>query len=168
MYYNYTPFELEKWIEVFYKNIGITRPDDIDEQKIASALGISLDYSDRRSFSYEDRYDKLININNMLPKRIQRERFFHELGHILRHAGSQLIMPKSFIELQEFDSKRFTKYSALPYSMIFRYDLESNNISGQLAHDFGVSKELCVERVDNVRNKIFSKMILVMESNITY
>lgn len=164
MSYNYTPFELEKSISVFYKNIGITRPEDINERAIASELGITLDYSDKRCFSYEDRYDKLINIKHTLPKPVQRERFFHELGHVLRHAGSQLIMPKSFIELQEFDSKRFTKYAALPYIMLVNYDLECSYISKLLANEFKVSEQLCLERVDNIKNKILSQTLFNRKS----
>lgn len=159
LYYNYKPFDLEKWIETFYTSLNITKPEQICENTIAYALDIDLKYTDKPCYSYENNYVKIININKMLPSQLQREHFFHELGHILRHAGSQLILPKSFIELQEFDSKRFTKYAALPYSMLLNYDLECSYIDKLLAIEFKVSEKMCLERVDNIKNKIVSETL---------
>ncbi|TRM08778.1 ImmA/IrrE family metallo-endopeptidase [Lentibacillus cibarius] len=164
MAYEYRPFQVEKWISRFYYKIGIVNPEDIDERTITKHLGIHLTYKEKRSFSAEDGQFKLINIDSRLSGQEQREHFYHELCHVLRHYGSQLLMPKAFIELQEFDAKRFTRYAAIPFDMLKLFDLKSPYIVQNMAYRFNISEKICKERLDGIhRNKKPKKDISMIE-----
>lgn len=152
--YIYKPFELEKWISRYYLRHGINFPDDIDERTIARSFDIHLTYKEKRSFAFEDGKFKLINIDSRLSKSEQREQFFHELCHILRHCGYQTMMPKAFRELQEFDAMRFTRYATIPFGMLKYIDLKSPHVIYEMANTFNVSEDICRERLDGIyRNK---------------
>lgn len=159
MSYTYKPFPLDLWVSRLLKRIGVIEPRDIDEKNIAQALRIYLTYNDKRCYSYEEGRFKLININKDLEKNIQRERFFHELCHILRHSGCQLNMPISFKELQEWDADHFTKYAAIPYHMLKYVDFKSPTLVYDMASIFKVSEELCQNRIDHIFRNAIVKQI---------
>lgn len=155
MSYVYKPFSLETWVTNFYKRMGIYQPNDINEKVIARNLRIYLKYSERRSYSVEDCNFKLINIDSRLLKEQQREHFFHELCHILRHCGYQLMMSKAFRELQEWDANHFTRYAAIPFHMLKFIDLKNPYVVSNMADTFKVSEEICEYRLEHIhRNKI--------------
>lgn|SRR5699024_3269702 len=164
---NYRPSELEKRIFTFYLKKGVWVPEDIKETLISDLFGIILTYSDKRSFAVEEENFKMININNQIDEKQQREHFFHELCHIVRHFGAQPVMPQSFMELQEIDSKRFTKYAALPYHMIMQYDFKNPHLIHNLSDDFKVTEELCWRRIEDIRRKQ-TDAFLVPEKTLTY
>jgi Zn-dependent peptidase ImmA (M78 family) len=155
MSYIYKPFPLDQWVSRFYQGIGINTPEDISEKAIARALRIHLTYSDKRSYSTEEGYFQLINIHKNLDKIKQREVFFHELCHILRHSGYQYkIMSAAFRELQEWDATHFTRYAAIPFHMLGHVNWESSTLIEEMAQTFKISEELCQYRVDHInRNK---------------
>jgi Zn-dependent peptidase ImmA (M78 family) len=157
----YKPFPLDQWVSRFYKRIGIYSPEDINEKAIARALRIHLSYSDKRSFSTEIGNFQLININKDLDKQVQREVFFHELCHILRHSGYQYkIMPTAFREIQEWDAARFTRYAAIPFHMLGHVNWTSTTLIEDMAETFKISEEICQYRVDHInRNKQPKKVI---------
>lgn len=132
-------------------------PEDIDEKKIARLLEIHLKYSEKRNYSYENGRFKIININIHLDKEKQREIFFHELCHLLRHAGSQLEMPLTWRELQEWDCDHFTKYAAIPFHMLDAVDWKSPTLISDMSSVFKVSKELCEYRVEHIRRNMKEK-----------
>lgn len=131
--------------------MGINEPYQINEEKIAYELEINLTYSNKRSYSYQYNDYKAINIYSNLSVRERRERFFHELAHLLRHQGWQLELPKSFIEWQELDSLRFTSYATLPHFMLLKYDLDFPFIVNNLINDFHASKEICTKRINQIK-----------------
>jgi Zn-dependent peptidase ImmA (M78 family) len=156
--YVYYPFPLDKWVSRLYRSIGITVPEDIEEKKIARMLGIHLSYSDKRCYAIDEGKFKLININNNLDPHTQREVFFHELCHILRHAGFQYkIMPTSFRELQEWDANHFIRYAAIPFHMLHYFDWKSPTLITDLSIAFKVSEEVCQYRVEHIRRNFEPK-----------
>lgn len=161
----YRPTALEFWVIQFYKRLRILEPVDINEQKICHALGIHLYYKEASSMSYECGRFKSITIDSRMSKQIQREHFYHELCHILRHAGRQMMMPASFRELQENDARNFTRYASIPLHMIKRFDLKSPDIIWTTAEQFGISEELCVERLGRIKDKmdLFRSLNHIME-----
>ncbi len=92
----------------------------------------------------------MINIDARLTEQEQREQFFHELCHILRHCGSQLIMPKAFRELQEWDAKRFTKYAAIPFHMLHLFNLKSDYLVNEISESFQVYEDLANDRMEGI------------------
>jgi hypothetical protein len=149
----YSPTPLESWVSRFYLSLGIRRPNDLDESRIAKALNIFLVYKDVPSMSYEFGRFRSITIDKRLCPKVQRELFYHELCHILRHAGRQIMMPKAFRELQEWDARNFTRYAALPLHMIKDFDLKQPGIIGALSEQFKVTPELCADRLIRIREK---------------
>ncbi|WP_371809544.1 ImmA/IrrE family metallo-endopeptidase [Halobacillus sp. Marseille-Q1614] len=101
------------------------------------------------------RYEEIV-INSTKDPLIQREQFFHEFCHALRHVGKQTMMPEAFRELQERDARNFTLYAALPYHMIKKYNLQDPEIIERLSQDFKVSPSLCVERLDQIQRRYIS------------
>jgi hypothetical protein len=150
----YSPTPLESWVSKFYLSLGIRRPNDLDESRIAKALNIFLMYKDVPSMSYEFGRFRSITIDKRLPPKIQRERFYHELCHILRHAGRQIMLPEAFRELQEWDARNFTRYAALPLHMIKDFDYNEPGVVEVLSEQFKVTPELCVERLEKVKQKL--------------
>jgi Zn-dependent peptidase ImmA (M78 family) len=156
----YKPFPLDSWVSKLYKRIGINDPNEICERKISYSLGIHLTYSERRNYARDEGRFKLININNDQDITAKREIFFHELCHILRHEGSQYMMPKAFRELQEWDCGHFTRYAAIPFHMLHTVDWKSPTLIEDMSNKFKVSEELCRNRVDHIyRNMLPQKVI---------
>ncbi|MDP4086000.1 MAG: ImmA/IrrE family metallo-endopeptidase [Bacillota bacterium] len=147
----YKPFPLDLWLSKLYKSMGIITPEDIDLRTITYNLGIHLIYSDKRCFARDEGKFKLININKGLDKVTQREVFFHELCHILRHSGYQYkIMPNSFRELQEWDANRFTRYASIPFHMLHFCDWKSPFLVKEMSNTFKVSEEICQYRIEHI------------------
>lgn len=158
MSYVYKPFPLDAWVSNFLKKMGIYTPEDIDETKIANDLRIYLIYTEMRSFAKVEGNFKLININKDLDKGEQREIFFHELCHILRHEGCQYkLMPTAFRELQERDANHFTRYAAIPFHMLGLFDWKSPTLAKDMSQVFKVSEELCQYRIDHIYRNLRPK-----------
>ncbi len=147
----YHPTALEQWVVNFYRNLKIYDPKDIDEQSICRFLGIFLYYKDCPSMSFEQGKFKSITIDKRISSEKQREHFYHELCHILRHSGWQLMIPLAFKELQEYDARNFTRYAAIPYHMIKYFDLRDPYVLDEMSERFKVSKKLCQERLQKMK-----------------
>lgn len=156
--YTYKPFPLDKWVSRLFRVMGIGKPEEIRESEIAKKLNIILTYSKMPCYSKVEGNFKLININIDLDKTIRRERFYHELCHVLRHEGSQLNMPKSFRDLQEWDAGHFTRYAAIPFHMLGEVDWKSPTLVSDMASTFKVSEEICEYRVEHIRRNMKPKM----------
>lgn len=149
----YRPTELEKWIATKLIRIGITRPEQINEQAIAQAFNIFYKKA-IMAHSIEQGKFRLICVSESKNKYEQREEFYHELCHILRHAGRQIMMPKAFRELQEWDANRFTLYAAIPIHMLKYIDFHDPNIIENMSEIFGVTQKLCHDRLTRIYNNI--------------
>ncbi|HHY72245.1 MAG TPA: ImmA/IrrE family metallo-endopeptidase [Bacillus bacterium] len=149
----YKPTRLEHYVSTIFKNLHIYQPYEIDKIYIADKLEIKLEYSRHKPFAYEEDDFKFINIDKYETKKGQREQFYHELCHILRHAGDQLKMPKPFTDRQEWDAKNFMLNAAIPYHMIHLInDDEYVNIK-HLSDTFLVTENLIVERLKQINRR---------------
>ncbi|SDZ68760.1 protein of unknown function [Evansella caseinilytica] len=150
----YYPTELEKWVERLYINMAVHSANDIDEYIICNHLNIHFFKRPLPSFCYETSRFKSITVDIRLSPKKQREVFFHELAHLLRHAGWQLKgMPPAFRQLQEWDAKRFVEYAALPYHMIKSIDFTQHNLIPSMVNTFKVTPELCERRLTRIYEK---------------
>lgn len=113
------------------------------------------------SFHILGRYRDIV-IDVREPKEKHREIFFHELCHILRHAGIQSMMPTAFRELQEWDAQHFTQYAAIPHHMLKYIPFQDHDVVNQMSLIFQVSPELCEMRLEQVKRR------LQTARNITY
>jgi len=155
IYYQTTA--LEDWVTNFYLKLNIYTPQDINENYIASELGIFLHRKKMAPFfQIVGRYCGItIDIRDSQVK--QREVFFHELCHVLRHSGNQGKMNKAFRELQEWDTKNFTIYAAIPHHMISYIPLNDENVIDQMVNIFRVTPELCEERLNQIKKRVKQK-----------
>jgi hypothetical protein len=152
----YTTSALEDWVTNFYMRLKIIHPRQIKIENIARANEIFIHRKPIPGF-YEviGRY-RGITIDSREPFSVQREMFFHELCHILRHSGVQSMMPAAFRELQERDARNFTRYAAIPAHMIQFIDLEDPYVIDQMVELFKITPELCEERLEQIRNRCLS------------
>jgi Zn-dependent peptidase ImmA (M78 family) len=154
MQFNYVTTALEDWVSNWYIRNSILKPRDINLTHISLKYGIYLHLKEMPA-----RYDicgryKAIVLDKRTTCQEQREQFFHELCHILRHTGHQSMMPEAFRQLQEWDAKHFTKYAALPHHMLRSYDLSDPNIISILSEDFKVTEQLCKERLERIKQNL--------------
>ncbi|WP_026577135.1 ImmA/IrrE family metallo-endopeptidase [Bacillus sp. SB49] len=151
---NYTTTDLEDWVSNWYIKYRITHPNEIDIKKLAMRYEIFIHYKDMDSkYVRFGRYREIV-LDTKLDTTTQREQFFHELCHAIRHVGKQTMMPEAFRELQERDARHFTLYAALPYHMVKNYDLEDPDLLDRWAYDFKVSYELCEERLEQIKRRV--------------
>ncbi|MBX0358956.1 ImmA/IrrE family metallo-endopeptidase [Halobacillus sp. HZG1] len=149
----YTTTALEDWVSNWYIKHKFQYPIDLKLKKIAMKYEIFIHYKPMQSgYVRFGRYKEIV-LNTSLDPLQQREQFFHEFCHAMRHVGKQSMMPEAFRELQERDARHFTLYAALPYHMIRRYDLDDPEILDRWSHDFKVSYELCEERLDQIKRR---------------
>ncbi|GAE26990.1 phage-like element PBSX protein XkdA [Halalkalibacter wakoensis JCM 9140] len=153
----YKPTSLESWISLRYRQKNIVTPDDLVEDKICFAYNIFLKRWAKPSHSIETGNFKMISIDTSIDYYKQREEFYHELCHILRHAGRQIMMPKAFRELQEWDANNFVKYAAIPLHMLRGFDFTDSNIISIMSDSFKVTPQLCEERLLKIKNNLYYK-----------
>jgi hypothetical protein len=149
----YCTTALEDWLTNFYTRLGILQPHHINIEYIARMNEVFIHRKPTPSFyEFVGRY-KGITIDNRVPAINQREMFFHELCHILRHSGVQSMMPAAFRELQERDARNFTRYAAIPFHMLKFVDFEQDNVVTNTAQMFKVTEELAEERLLQIKSR---------------
>ncbi|RPF57023.1 uncharacterized protein DUF955 [Aquisalibacillus elongatus] len=147
---DYYTSALEDWITNWYIHNKIMTSQDMNINQISLKHGIFLHRKPMTArYDVFGRYKGIV-IDSRERVEIQREQFFHELCHILRHSGRQTMMPEAFRELQERDARHFTLYASLPAHMIKTYDFTNEFIIETLADNFKVRKELVTERLDRI------------------
>ncbi|MEH7503251.1 ImmA/IrrE family metallo-endopeptidase [Neobacillus drentensis] len=152
----YNTTTLEDWVTHFYKRLKINRPHQINEDHIARMYEITINRHKLPSYHKVNGRYRGIYIDIRKSKDIQREIFFHELCHVLRHYGIQSNMPNAFRELQEWDARHFTLYAAIPSHMLRFVDLNDEYVIDQMASLFKVTPELCEERLEQIQNRCLS------------
>ncbi|HIE6629504.1 TPA: ImmA/IrrE family metallo-endopeptidase [Bacillus luti] len=151
--FSYQTTLLEDWITAFYQTIGIRTPSDLCVDKIAHKCNIVLLRENIDSYYIANDFIRLIVLDVRLSQEQQREVFFHELCHVLRHAGMQGMMPSAFRELQEWDAVRFTRYAAIPAHML-PYIPSEKDVIDDMSKMFQVTPELCTKRLAQIHNRI--------------
>jgi Zn-dependent peptidase ImmA (M78 family) len=147
---------LEDWVTDLYKRLKITHPRQISVEYIARVYGIFINRWDLPSKYLVNGNFRGIYINKQKSKEEQREIFFHEFCHILRHTAVQTMMPAAFRELQEWDARHFTTYAAIPSHMFKFIDFNDEYVIDQMVGLFKVTPELCKERLEQIRNRCLS------------
>lgn len=149
---HYTMNDVEAFITKTYKQHEILSPHDLDLERIASIWAIRLRYtSASRAFSQYDSRIYYIFLPSQIPNVDQRAAFFHELCHVLRHAGNQRSMPKTFLRLQECQAEQFVIFASMPYFMIRDYLYERPSI---IAETFQMPIKYVHKRLAYIKNRI--------------
>jgi Zn-dependent peptidase ImmA (M78 family) len=154
--YNHKTTALEDWVTDFYTRKKILHPRHINIEHIARIYDVFINYWGLPSMYKVNGRFRGIYINKSKSKEQQREIFFHELCHILRHTAVQTMMPAAFRELQEWDARHFTLYAAIPAHMLQFIDFNDEYVIDQMASLFKVTPELCEERLEQIKNRCMS------------
>ncbi|AMQ19630.1 ImmA/IrrE family metallo-endopeptidase [Geobacillus sp. JS12] len=154
---HYYTTALEDWVTNLYQRLGLFRPSQIDPVYIARRMNIFLREKPFPSSHQVVGRFRCIVIDSRLSLEEKREAFFHELCHVLRHAGVQSMLPEAFRELQEWDANHFTKYAAIPFHMLKFIDWNEPHIIEHMVNMFKVTPELCKSRLSQIKNRILIK-----------
>lgn len=150
---DYHTTTLEDWVTNFYKRLHIMHPKQIKEDEIAQKLYIFIHRKPLpSSFQVIGRYQG-ITVDSRASIQEQKEMFFHELCHILRHAGRQGRMPAAFRDLQEWDARNFVRYAAIPHHHLRYINFDQVNLSEHIADLFDVSVQLAGERIHQIETR---------------
>jgi len=155
----YKPTELESWIYQKYRSSGIHYASDLDDIDVVAYIFhtmVCFDEDETRIL-WDDDFGVIL-INAYLGREKRREAFFHELGHFIRHTGSQHNLPKSFTELQEAQASHFQLYAAMPIYMIheFIHDVFSYEaLEKVLSEEFVLPLPFVRKRIDQIKRRIY-------------
>ncbi|MEK5028743.1 ImmA/IrrE family metallo-endopeptidase [Paenibacillus sp. FSL M7-1046] len=147
-----TPFE--QLIEDEYRSKGVLTAADLDIQVIALLFHVEIVYYNGVSCSDNDMRVIFLNRYDDLFK--QTMIFFHELCHVLRHAGDQRRMPQLFKQLQENEAEMFSLYSTMPFFMIEKINFsqfEAESI-GMIAKEFQFPSQFAQLRLKQITERI--------------
>ncbi|MBW7453859.1 ImmA/IrrE family metallo-endopeptidase [Paenibacillus sepulcri] len=151
--------ELEKWITKHYLEHNLLLPGELDIDVIAELFSVTIVYYNGACFSGNESQVIFLNKNmNMIDR---RDVFFHELCHVLRHAGDQRKMPRPFLDLQEGQAEVFALYASLPLYMLREIHLPSNQEQAtlKLSQMFKVRTDTALSRLLQIQRRICGNII---------
>ncbi|MFB1100849.1 ImmA/IrrE family metallo-endopeptidase [Terribacillus sp. JSM ZJ617] len=111
---------MESNVQRIYEEMGISSPDMIDRYLIAKKLGIHLLEWEFASQAVKTRKRKLILLDEELSEIQKQADFFHELAHLLHHAGTQQNLSKSMYQYQENKAELFALHCLMPTFILIR------------------------------------------------
>ncbi|PAD73702.1 ImmA/IrrE family metallo-endopeptidase [Paenibacillus campinasensis] len=171
MFSHYVKTHLEDFIEDVYLKAGILTPDQLTIDEVSYRLNIWVHYakvSSRALESAQGMYSMFLD-NRLTPMR-QKLDFFHELCHLLRHAGNQMLMPRSFTQAQEYEADMFVMYATMPYFMLTELDIPTihNDATNYISTMFNVPWQLAKRRVDQILRRHFEGKLMSRNTMNSY
>lgn len=175
MFEHYQMTILEKFVENVYHQAGITEPNQLTIKELSRRLNVWVHYKPVGSRALESTSGMYsMFLDERLPPDQQRMDFLHELCHLLRHAGNQMVLPKSFTQMQENEAEHFVLYAAMPFSMISKLELPDRRGAAIhiLAQTFDVPLKLAEQRLEQIKRRclqgMFNSMIKDKEQESRY
>ncbi len=151
---NYQSTLLEDWIKEFYYRLDIYHPHQLNFLDISARLGLHIHFNDFSSRIYRGE----ILIDERLSAFEQWEDFGHELCHLMRQAGNQLIMSDEFLKIQESKAVNFALHFCIPTFMLLNYEISNYlNIKDGIhfvVEKFKVTEEFAKKRLIHFRNQM--------------
>ncbi|NOU63148.1 ImmA/IrrE family metallo-endopeptidase [Paenibacillus sp. LMG 31461] len=154
---HYKLTDLELWINEHYLSGGILSASDMKIKAIADLFDIDIVYYEGPCVAdWDDPDNNVIFIDSRQSFEEQREAFFHELCHPLRHIGNQEEMTESFIEFQEIQATQFQYCASLPIYLLQDYmDASQKFLTKILAGDFMLSEKFVIRRLEQIKQRIY-------------
>jgi Zn-dependent peptidase ImmA (M78 family) len=149
---SYKPCRLEQIVIDTYNELGIIYPSEIDIRTLANHVGLRILELDVRS----KMLGSTIVLDSRLSRQEQREDFFHEFTHAIRHTGNQLVTHELLIELQESEAKRMPFYWLVPTFMLSYFDLSCPlpYLIPYLAEAFEVTESFMEKRLNLLKSRL--------------
>lgn len=149
---------LEDWIHSKYAAAGIEDAAELTIERTARIFEVDWQlHSGESKAIWDDEY-ALIFIHEGLSLPEQREVFFHELCHPLKHSGNQYRLGRPFVELQEFQASRFQLYASMPYPYIRKFLCGSADDDSSLAVILARELTLPIGLVESRLNQIHGRV----------
>lgn len=154
----------EHAVHHLYHYLNIRNPNDIDLDLLADACHIEVIRQPGRSrtMTHPDRRGwMLVQVDTSLPDAEQRERIAHEIFHCLIHAGGQLQLPISFVELQESQAQAGAAHLLMPLWMLNNLYLPSDRegLIHFLSDTFNVTLPFSRRRVELIERRLLDQKI---------
>ncbi|MBO1000543.1 ImmA/IrrE family metallo-endopeptidase [Bacillus sp. SD075] len=146
---------LEDWIKEFYFNINVYYSHQLDLLDIADRLGIFIHFEKFSSRVYNGE----IIIDCRLSPEEQWQDFGHELCHLLRQEGNQLLLMRNkLLDIQEAKAESFALHFCVPTFMLLKNNI-SNYANVQygipfVTEKFNVTDEFAKKRLIHFQNQI--------------
>lgn len=158
----YTYTYLEDFIRDLYQSLSIHVPTDIDMFEIARQLNIKLHFYDDGSTAVYQNGILRIFIDERISPQEQWQDFGHELCHLLKHYGNQLVLSTGLstelIKLQEYQADNFMHQFCVPTFMLLNYQVNDfcniNDGITFVSNVFNVTEEFARRRLIHFRNQI--------------
>lgn len=154
LHYTFTP--LESWIEKLYNHLSISTPEQLNMIDIAAKLKIWLHFADVESVALDREGLYSLIIDRRLSKQQQWEDFGHELCHLLRHAGNQMMLPDLMVELQEAQANNFALHFCAPTFMLLKRPIPrlKREFIEDVCITFNVTYPFAKKRVEHFENQM--------------
>ncbi|CAN2247618.1 ImmA/IrrE family metallo-endopeptidase [Bacillus vallismortis] len=151
----YTNSHLEDWIEQLYRDINITRPEEINFERIAQALDILIVYNPETSFALRFNGMYTISLDSRKSRQEQWLDFAHEVCHDFRHMNDDKIMPKTWKRYLEFQANYFAYHFCIPTFMLRVMEIPRNKYDAAqvIAVAFKVPELFAMNRINMFFNK---------------
>ncbi|MCK8098669.1 ImmA/IrrE family metallo-endopeptidase [Bacillus halotolerans] len=151
----YTNSHLEDWIEQLYRDINITKPHEINFDRIAQALDILIVYNPETSFALRFNGMYTISLDSRKARQEQWLDFAHEVCHDFRHMNDDKIMPASWKRYLEYQANYFAYHFCIPTFMLRAMDIPRNQYDAAqvIADAFKVPESFAMTRINMYFNK---------------
>ncbi|MCL8470528.1 ImmA/IrrE family metallo-endopeptidase [Bacillus sp. FSL W8-1202] len=151
----YTNSHLEDWIEQLYREIDITKPHEINFDRIAQALDILIVYNPETSFALRFNGMYTISLDSRKTRQEQWLDFAHEVCHDFRHMNDDKIMPASWKRYLEYQANYFAYHFCIPTFMLRAMDIPRNLYDAVqvIADAFKVPESFAMTRINMYFNK---------------
>ncbi|MBC9873660.1 ImmA/IrrE family metallo-endopeptidase [Macrococcoides bohemicum] len=138
------------WIKEIYSERGITTPDDLNIDNVASAFNISLfkNWDVDVHVKSNDIDIIMLRANDL---HTMNEVFFHEFAHVLRHGHTHI--NDSYRQYCEGQANTLMYELAVPSFMITDPCIDYKYIQ----HKFNVSEKFALKRIEQLKNEIINK-----------
>lgn len=170
--FNYHMTPTEQAVEELYQQLNITEPNQIDMFDIARKLNIWLHFEPIASISFSRNDMHSMIIDSRLSPQEQWEDFGHELYHLIRNAGNQLLLPESFVRMQESRADNFALDFCIPTFMLLNMPLTGTRpeLIETVAETFNVTPQFAEKRLKKheIRlssNSFFNEFKAAIEAN---
>lgn len=150
----YSPSETEDIVCDLYQLHGIQYASQLDLNFVAAIWGTEVWQYPFPAQAIWGRPKNIICLNTTSEPRQRRAEFFHELGHIALHVGSQAGLHQLFIELQEWQADRFQLVAAMPYYLLPAPVRTWEQYVGVVAETFRVPYTLALRRVQSIQARL--------------
>jgi Zn-dependent peptidase ImmA (M78 family) len=157
--YQFTP--LEDDIKKMYQSLGIMEPYQLDMMDIAEKLDIWVCYKKMGSKAVDDDGLFTMFLDIRLSPSDQWQEFGHELCHLLRQAGNQLVLKDSFVRFQETKAENFSYEFCVPSFMLLNLSLPQQRSEAVqfVSETFNVTLDFADKRLAQIERRLMNSQL---------